>query len=72
VRLKVSVFVPLADKLFLSLNLPKHRALEVQVTPAWISEDASTGTFDLGARFLEMSDETKVAIQDFQMQALAS
>jgi c-di-GMP-binding flagellar brake protein YcgR len=71
VKLNVQHFIPLADKLILSLNIPRHRTLDVRVAPAWITEEPSTGTFNLGARFLEISEEARIAIQNFKIQALA-
>ena len=72
VKLKVPDFIPLTSNLILSLTMPKHRTVDVRIAPSWISEEPGTGKFHLGARFVEMSAEAKIAIQNFQMQALAS
>lgn len=72
VRLRVHHFIPLADRLIISLGLPKQRAIEVSVHPQWISEIPSLGFFDVGAKFIDLTEDAKIAIHNFQLQALSS
>ena len=64
-------FIPIQCRLYVYLNLPSQPPIEVRVAPAWIAEIPHlSGTFELGARFVEMRSEDEEAIQNYQYQTL--
>ena len=69
-KIRVDGFIPIQDRLYIYLHLPTHQTLEIQVRPAWIVELPHLNKFEMGARFVEMSEEHEKAIENFQYQAL--
>ena len=69
-KIRVTDFVPIQDRLYISIHLPSHRTVEAQVVPALIVELPHVGQYELGARFVEMRPEDEEAIENFQYQAL--
>jgi c-di-GMP-binding flagellar brake protein YcgR len=70
IKLRVDVFVPIQDRLFLHLQLPTHESIEVQVVPAWIVEIKHLNKFEMGVRFVNIREEDEDKIENFQYQAL--
>lgn len=70
VKIRVEGFVPIQDRLYIYLHLPTHQTIEVQVKPAWIVELPHLNQYEIGARFVEMSEDHEKAIENFQYQAL--
>jgi c-di-GMP-binding flagellar brake protein YcgR len=68
VKLVVPKFIPLNTRLMLSLNIPQYGPVEIQVEPVWIREEPAISSFSLGTRFMDISEEGKIAIKSFQAQ----
>ena len=66
-RLRVHKPIPLTARLKIAFVLPNpyHKTVtEATVAPRWTSQAPGAESFDVGVRFLNMSDETKIAIQN--------
>jgi len=70
VKIRVDVFIPIQDRLYIYLALPSRQTIEVQVVPSWIVELPHLGKYEVGARFVDIKQEEEEAIQSFQYQAL--
>src|SRR5262245_21542507 len=58
IKIRLDLFVPIQDRLYVYLHLPNHhQTIEVQVRPAWIVELPHLGKFEMGARFLDIRQE---------------
>ena len=65
-RLRTHSFVLLSDRLGISFKLPNcEKTIEARVSPAWISEIPNTQIYEVGVQFTELSDEAKLAIENF-------
>ena len=65
-RLRTHAFVLLSDRLSISFNLPQQeKPVEAKVLPAWISEIPNTEIYEVGVRFIELSEKDKGAIESF-------
>ncbi len=70
IKIRLDEFVPIQNRLFVYLHLPSSQTLELQVRPAWVVELPHLDKFEVGAQFVDMSDEQERAIENFQYQAL--
>lgn len=69
-RLRMDEFIPIHDRLTVYFNLPNHHAVEVHIALAWVVEIPHINKYEMGARFVEMSQEDEDAIQNFQYKAI--
>ncbi len=69
-RLRMDEFVPIQDRLALYFSLPNHHTVEVHISLAWVVEIPHINKYEMGARFVEMSQEDEDAIQHFQYKAI--
>ena len=64
-RFRTNRFLSVHQRLMMRLSVPGQKTLEILAKPAWIREIPSTGQFDIGAKFLTLSEEDRVAIRGF-------
>jgi c-di-GMP-binding flagellar brake protein YcgR len=62
-RFRANRFIPVHDKLLVTLHIPNHRAIEAIAQPAWIREIPSLSQFDIGAKFLSLSETDRELIR---------
>ena len=65
VRFRINKFIPVRDRVWVKLNIPRSKPIEVLTKPAWIRELPSIGQYDIGAQFLTLTDEDRRLIQSF-------
>jgi len=70
VRIRVPEYIPLSSKVCLKMNLSKKRTLEVWLKPAWIHELVPEGIFEIGARFVELTDEDRRTLVHLKHETL--
>ena len=63
IRFRTDKFLAVTNRLFLTLNLPKQKPISVRVQPAWIAENPTFSAYEIGARFVDLSDEDKTQIR---------
>ena len=63
VRFRSNHFVPVQDRLLVTLKIPGKKLIETLAKPAWIREIPSVGQFDIGCQFLSLSDEDRAIIR---------
>lgn len=70
IKIRIDAFIPIQDRLYVYLRLPTNQTLEIQVRPAWIVELPHLDKYEMGARFVDMTEEHERAVENFQYQAL--
>ena len=63
IRFRANRFISVHERLFFRINIPQHKTLEVVAQPAWIRELPSVSQYDIGARFLSLSEEDRQIIR---------
>ncbi len=65
-RIRTHASIRMPDRLGFSFQLPDRESpIEAKAIPAWISEIRKTNIFNIGVRFIEISDEDRAAIESF-------
>ncbi len=65
VRFRSNYFVPIHNKLLFKIHIPNRKPIEALVQPAWIRELPSVHQFDIGGKFISLSEEDKEIIRQF-------
>ena len=65
IRFRASHFIPVQNKLLFKIQIPKHKCIEAVAQPAWIRGVPSVNQYDIGAKFLSLSDEDREIIRQF-------
>ena len=65
IRFRSSHFVPIKNKLLFKIQIPKRKCIEAVAQPAWIREVPSVNQYDVGAKFLSLSEEDREIIRQF-------
>lgn len=65
IRFRAGHFVPVHNKLLFKIQIPKQKCIEVVAQPAWIWEVQSLSRFDIGAKFLSLSEDDREIIKQF-------
>jgi c-di-GMP-binding flagellar brake protein YcgR len=73
VRLDVPGPIPITGKLKLTLTLPcatvpKYRTFEVQLSIVWVSNAPGPNMFHIGGQFMDLSEETRTAVENFNRE----
>ena len=63
IRFRLNKFVPVQNRLYVTLNVPNRKPIETLAQPAWIREIPAVGQFEIGAKFLTLSPEDHRTIQ---------
>jgi len=64
-RFRASRFIPVQNRLLFRLRLPNQKPIEAVAQPAWIREIPSVGQFEIGAKFLSISDTDRHLIRQY-------
>ena len=65
IRFRVNHFIPIHNKLLFRINIPNQRCIEAVAQPAWIREIPNLSQYDIGAKFLSLSQGDKEIIRQF-------
>lgn len=65
VRFGSNHFIAVHDRLLVRLRIPHQRPVEAVVEPAWIREVPSVNRYDIGAKFLSLSDSDRDILRRF-------
>ena len=65
VRFRATRFIPVHDRLLVRLRIPNQRTVEAIMQPAWIREIPSLSQYDIGAKFLSLTDSDREVIRAF-------
>ena len=65
IRFRAAHFIPVHNKLLFKIQIPRKKCIEVVAQPAWIREIPSVSQYDIGAKFLSLSDEDREIIRQF-------
>lgn len=69
IRFRANHFLPVHGKLLFRIRLPNKKAIEAVAQPAWIREIPSVSQYDIGAKFISLSDEDREIIRQFTQSA---
>ena len=64
-RISSPRFIPIHHRLVVKIEIPQKKPIETVAKPVWIREVPSLGHFEIGARFLTLSEEDKIIIQEY-------
>ena len=70
IRLQVTDFIPTNSRLQVFLHLPDQQTMELRIQPTWIAEIPHLNRYELGARFVEMSENQESIVESYQKKAL--
>ena len=62
-RFRTNHFIPVHEKLLFRISLPKTMAIEAVAQPAWIREMPVLSQYDVGAKFISLSDTDRDIIR---------
>ena len=65
IRFRVNDFVSVHNKLLFKISRPRHRSIEALAQPAWIRESPNINQYDIGSKFLSLSDEDREVLRQF-------
>ncbi len=65
IRFRAGRFIPIQNKLLFRLRPPGKKTIEALAQPAWIKEIPSVNQFDIGAKFISLSDSDRAIIRSF-------
>ena len=65
VRFRSNYFVPVHNKLLFKINIPNSKPIEALVQPSWIREIPRLHQYDIGAKFISLSESDKELIRRF-------
>ncbi len=71
IRFRANHFIPVHNKLLFKIQIPKQKCIEAVAQPAWIREIPSINQYDIGAKFLSLSEEDRGIIREFTSQLSA-
>ena len=63
VRFRANHFISVHDKLLFKINIPNHKTIEALAQPAWIRENPALNQYDIGAKFVSLSDTDRAIIR---------
>lgn len=65
IRFRANHFISVHNRLLFKINIPNRRSIEVLAQPAWIREIPHLNQYDIGAKFLSLSDQDRKLIRQF-------
>lgn len=72
VRFRAAHFIPVHNRLLFKIQIPRQKCIEALAQPAWIREVPGVNQYDIGAKFLSISDEDRETIRRFTSGALVA
>ena len=70
VRLLVNDFIPTTARLHIYLHLSRYQTIEVRVQPTWVTEIPHLNRYEVGASFVELSENNESAVETYQQHAV--
>lgn len=67
IRFRATNFIPVHHRLLFKIQIPRRKCIEALAQPAWIREVPSVNQYEIGAKFLSISDEDREVIRQFAM-----
>ena len=65
IRFRATHFIPVHNRLLFKIQVPGKKCIEAVAQPAWIREVPNVNQFDIGAKFLSLSEEDRDIIRQF-------
>ena len=65
VRFRAARFIPVHNKLLIRLRLPNQKTIEAVAQPAWIKELRTVDQYEIGAKFISLSDADRKLIRRY-------
>ena len=65
IRFYANEFIPIHHKLLFRIHIPGRKSIQAVAQPAWIKEVPQVGQYNIGAKFLSLSDEDREIIRQF-------
>ena len=65
IRFRANHFIPVHDRLLFRIHIPNQKTIEAVAQPAWIREIPSVGQYDIGARFVSLSESDRELVRAF-------
>ena len=72
IRFRSDRFIPVHHRLFFHLNIPLQKPIAIKTKPAWITEVPSSGQYEVGASFIDLSEDDRTAIRHLVKTSLAA
>ena len=71
IRFRTPYFIPVQNRLMFKINIPNQKIVDAMVQSAWIREVPRLSQYEIGARFLSLSEEDRGVIRQFTSGAYA-
>jgi hypothetical protein len=65
IRFRANQFIPVHHKLLFKINIPNQKTIEAVTQPAWIREIPTVSQYDIGAKFISLSEGDRDIIRHF-------
>ncbi len=65
VRFRAGRFISVHNRLLFRLRIPGQKPIEALAQPAWVREIPSVSQYEIGAKFLSLSDEDRELIRRY-------
>lgn len=72
IRFRTAHFIPVHNRLLFKIQIPRKKCIEAMAQPAWIREIPNLSQYDIGAKFLSLSDEDREIIRQFTSSQLVA
>lgn len=69
IRFRSNHFIPVHHKLLFKINVPNRRPIEAVAQPAWIRDIPGLDQFELGAKFISLSEADREIIRQLIQHA---
>lgn len=65
IRFRSGNFIPVHNRLLFRIQIPRQKCIEALAQPAWIREVPHVSQYDIGAKFLSLSEEDREIIRQY-------
>ena len=69
IRFRTPYFTPVQNRLLFKINVPNRKNIEVVAQPAWVCELPRLSQYEVGAKFLNLSEEDRIVVRQFASSA---
>jgi len=69
IRFRSNHFIPVHHRLLFKINIPNRKPIEAVAQPAWIRNIPALNQFELGAKFISLSDADRAIIRQLTQNA---
>ena len=70
IRFRANHFIPVHHKLLFKINIPNQKTIEAVAQPEWIRELPNVRQYDIGAKFISLSEADRDLIRKFTQNEL--